>query len=223
MIRLPVEYDERTDQNDLLHYRQVVVVENDFVPNKGNFAIYERTYATKNRRHGKQLHSYDIFLTPIHKAGTSFHDKEFSEDTEYYPGSSYFGKGFAKCCFDIELAKQYLNDIVERCRKNAADALKEDDAEEESQVKVVISVDNKSGSEASGVRRGRKALDASGIVYPDDNFTLDEFEKLNAGNYSRSYLYVHLRELIEAGKFQIATKLKTENQRGKPTNVYARV
>ena len=216
MILLPKEFAERTDGCELLHYREVEFVENKFVPKKGHFHLFERSYANENRRHDRSVHSYEIFLASRHAKGSERYGKVYDDDTEYYPGKSYFGRGLAKCCGRLDLAQNYLQEIIEKCRKNQLPI--EQEEEEEIQVKII----HDSKAAVSDGRRGRKALDASGIVYPNDNFTLVEFAELNAGKYSQSYLYVHLRGLVDAGKFAVVTALKKENQRGKPTLVYGR-
>ena len=117
MILLPKEFAERTDGCELLHYREVEFVENKFVPKKGHFHLFERSYANENRRHDRSVHSYEIFLASRHAKGSERYGKVYDDDTEYYPGKSYFGRGLAKCCGRLDLAQNYLQEIIEKCRK----------------------------------------------------------------------------------------------------------
>lgn len=157
----------------------------------------------KRQQKDGSIHSYEVFKVKVVKKGSPLPGGLFvEEDYEAYPGKGSFGKT-AYSCKTLGRAEIRYEELLK--------AQIADDNEEEEE-----STSNVSAKSSTGGKRGRKAVDRSGLKIPQDKFTIKQLEALNP-NVSFALLYQHVRSLI-GNKFQIVDTLR--GGRGKPTLVY---
>jgi len=163
-----------------------------------NSALYSR------QRADGSIHSYEVFKVRLVKKGAPLPGGLFvEEDYEAYPGKSAFGKT-AYSCKTLDRAEIRYEELLKA--KIDADAAEEADED----------ISHTKSSDASPGKRGRKAVDRSGLNIPKDKFTIKQLHLLNP-NVSFALLYQHIRGLLNI-EFKIVATL--QGGRGKPTLVY---
>jgi hypothetical protein len=165
---------------------------------EGNIAAYRR-----NRVSDGSIHSYEVFLVKVVKAGTGYNTNLDAEDYEQYPGPSAFGRHAWSISWG-PAGLTRVNNLVESLLKGKEDILPIVETEDETEIVPVIRI---------GKSKNRRALN-----FPSHPFPQKELAAFNGiANYKE--VYTDLQRFLADGT--LVKFAKRESIRGKSAVLFA--